>query len=64
MVYNFVIKKTPFYKFARIRKMIPKTAVPQSPTENTLPESLLCFGRSLFWKKKQLMETLTLVAAD
>jgi len=59
-----VIKKTPFYKFAHIRKMIQQTAIPQNPTEKTLPESLLCFGRSLFRKKKQLMETLTLVAAD
>lgn len=44
--------------------MVQQTAVPQSPMENALPESLLGFGRSFFWKKEQLMEPWTLVAAN
>lgn len=62
--FNPATKKTPFSKLAHIRKTVQKTAVPQSPMENALPESLPCFGRSLFWKKKQLMETLPHAAAD
>lgn len=61
---NFGTEKTPFKKSAHIRKMVQQTAVPQSPMENTLPESLLGFGRSFFWKKEQLMEPWTLVAAN
>lgn len=48
---DFGTEKTPFEKTAHIRKMVQQTAVPQSPMENTLPESLLGFGRSFFWKK-------------
>lgn len=61
---NSGTEKTPFKKSAHIRKMVQPTAAPQSPMENTLPESLLGFGRSFFWKKEELMEPWTLVAAN
>lgn len=50
--HDFGTEKTPFEKSAHIRKMVQQTAVPQSPMENALPESLLGFGRSFFWKKE------------